>query len=221
MNSPPKNLIIIGAGAFGREVLGWAKEIQGCDGEWTVKGFLDDKRDALSGFGLEEEVLSSVDDYGVEPGDLFVCAIGVPKQKRRVCEKILSRGGEFVNLVHPSVIVGREVKLGRGIILCPRATLSCDIVVGDFVTVNLHSCVSHDVRIGNWTQLSDLCDLCGGVALGEEVFLGSHASILPGCRVGDRAVVGAGAVVSRDVEEAQTVIGVPARPLDATSKQSG
>jgi maltose O-acetyltransferase len=45
------------------------------------------------------------------------------------------------------------------------------------------------------------------------VWLGSHCVILPGVTIGDDAVVGAGAVVNRDVAAGTRVVGVPARPL--------
>lgn len=49
------------------------------------------------------------------------------------------------------------------------------------------------------------------VHIGEDVWIGAGAIILPGVRIGARAIVGAGAVVSRDVEADTTVLGVPAR----------
>ena len=56
-------------------------------------------------------------------------------------------------------------------------------------------------------------DLTGGAEVGENVFMGSHASVLPGVQVGDNAIVGAGAVCTKDVPTGATVIGVPARAI--------
>ncbi len=76
-----------------------------------------------------------------------------------------------------------------------------------------HSSVDHDVVVGPWTQISAHCDVTGGAVLGAAVFMGSHASVLPGVRVGDGSVIGAGAIVTRDVPKGTTVGGMPARDL--------
>ena len=208
-----KNLIIIGAGGFGREVFGWAQQCPDHEKEWTIKGFLDDNPDSLGAFNPGKDVIGSVENYQPEPGDLFVCAIGQPKAKKTCCLLVLEKGGKFANIIHPTVVMGRNVELGAGIIFCPFVTLTCDIKIGNFVSFNIHCAVGHDVVVGDWCQMSSFCDLTGGVVLGEGVFMGSHASILPGGRVGDEAVVGAGSVVLKKVESGCTVIGVPAKVL--------
>jgi len=208
-----KNLIIIGAGGFGREVFGWAQQCPEHEKEWTIKGFLDDNPESLASFNIECEVIASVKDYQPASEDLFVCAIGRPKVKKTCCRQIMQKGGRFTNIIHPKVTFGRNVELGSGVILCPGVTMTCGIKIGSFVTFNLHCAVGHDVVVGDWCQMSSFCDLTGGVVLGEGVFMGSHASILPGVRVGDNAVVGAGSTVLKNVNPDTTVIGVPAKVL--------
>jgi acetyltransferase-like isoleucine patch superfamily enzyme len=66
---------------------------------------------------------------------------------------------------------------------------------------------------GDWTQIHCHADVTGRVTVGESVTIGSHASLLPGVKVGDRAIIGAGSVVNRDVEPDVTVVGVPARVI--------
>jgi len=204
-----KQLVIIGAGGFGREVLAWAR--QSTDG-WAVRGFLDDNPRALDGFSKDVPILGGVSDYEPRSGDVFVCALGRVDFKRRCVEQILARGGEFVPVIHRSAALGENVTLGAGVILGPHAVVSSDTRLGDFVTVNLHSTVAHDAVIGRWTQLHCHVDVTGGVTVGERVTIGSHASLLPGVKIGDGATIGAGAVVMRDVAPGSTVFGAPARP---------
>ena len=206
-------LVIIGAGGFGREVHAWAMQSEAHGREWEIKGFIDDNLDALRDRPSPGQIIGRVNDYAPEAEDVFVCAIGMPVIKRQCSEIIAARGGEFTNVLHRTAVFAHEIQLGLGVIVCPYAILSANVTIGDGVGINLHASVDHDATVGAWSQINCHCDLTGGVVLEEEVFLGSHSSVLPGVRVGRGAVVGAGAVVLRDVPPGVTVAGVPARPL--------
>lgn len=208
-----KRLLIVGGGAFGREVLDWARQNAAHGRDWSLGGFLDDRTEVLDGFDVGLPWLGRARDYMPQSGDVFVGALGQVEAKRRILGALRDRGARFVSLIHPTALVGSRTVLGEGVILCPRATVTCDARLGDFVTVNLHSTVTHDVRIGAWSQLSDHVDLCGGVHLGEGVMVGSGVRVLPGVKVGAGAVLGAGSVVLSDVLPGATVTGNPARPL--------
>lgn len=209
-----QNLIIVGAGGFGREVLQWCQDAGFDHGEWRIKGFLDDNPSALDAATAgRHAILGSVDDYAIVPDDRFVCAIGMPRVKKACVERLLARGARFVSVIHPSAVVGRTVHLGQGCVICPQTILTANIQLGDFVMVNLCSSVGHDACIGRWTTLSPHCDVTGGVEVGEGVFMGTHAALIPGIRVGDWAVVGAGSTAFRDVPAGATVVGVPAQRL--------
>lgn len=207
------NLIIAGAGGFGREVFTWARQTWGFHGQWRFKGFIDDNPHLYKAELHPHKIIGTIGDYEPEGDEYFLCAVGKPEMKEHIAAILLKKGMKPATMIHPSVIIGRNVELGEGVILCPNVVLTCDIILGNFVTLNVATAVGHDSIVGDWTQTSAFCDLTGASKVGKSVFFGSRASLLPKLVVGDRAVVGAGSVVIRDVKPGQTVFGVPAVPL--------
>lgn len=205
-----RELYIVGAGGFGREVYGW---LQAADdvSDWQFRGFLDDNSEALKHLDYDKGVVAPIEGFAVTPSQLFVCGIGEISTKIKLCRPLLEQGAEFLTVVHPTAVVGRNVQLGQGVVLCPGVILTCDIRVGDMVMINCSSTVGHDATIGNWCTISAHCDLTGHTRLGQGVFMGSGARVIPGKSVGDQAVVGAGSVVIQSVAAGQKVFGNPAR----------
>lgn len=210
-----KNLYIIGAGGFGREVYSWISGTKDSDKPWAFKGFIDDDLDALKVFEYDIKVVSSLVDFNVKPNDIFICAIGNPKTKQICVDIIKSKGAiDFLNVIHPSSIVAKNVKLGEGVILCPLTIINSDAVLGNFVTVNNHSNVGHNSVVGDWSQISGYCDITGGVVIGEYVFFGSSSTILPNLKIGNNSIIGAGSVVVRNVDSNSSVFGNPAKKIN-------
>lgn len=208
-----KRVLIVGAGGFGREMYHWLLQHPDHGRSWKVGGYLDDNAGVLDAFAWPVGVVGAVGVYEPSADDLLVCAIGQPKIKRRVCEALRARGARFLTVVHPSVVLGGAVELGEGVVLCPGVILTSCIRVGELAMINCHASVGHDAEVGAYASISGHCDITGYCRVGREVFMGSHAVLIPKVSVGDGAVVGAGAVVIRSVAPGTTVVGNPARPL--------
>ena len=214
-----KRLWIVGAGAFGREVLAWLRDVPAAQRTWEIAGFLDLNAAALKGYPCDLSIAGEESSFSLSDYDVFICALGDPEKKLRACRLLKSRGAVFTTLIHPTAIVGPYCSVGEGTILCPGSIVTTNVTLGNFVTVNMNSTVGHDVIIGDGSTLSCHCDVTGRARLGEGVFMGTHAAVLPGVVVGDYAKVGAGSVAIQNVRPHTTVMGVPAREVFSSGRE--
>lgn len=138
--------------------------------------------------------------------------------RQRVAESAQAAGAQPVTLIAPTAQVFTNSRIGEGCILCPNTVITVNVELGRFVHLNLFSYVEHDCRIGNYVTFAPGVHCNGAVEVGDGAYLGAGAILRQGdkyspMRVGARAVVGMGAVVTRDVAPGLVVVGNPARPL--------
>lgn len=207
-----KDLVIVGAGGFGRELLEFMRP---CfpESEFRVKGFLDQNPNALAGTGVELPILGDPKAYNPEPNDRFLVALGAPLVKRGCVESLLERGATFSSMVHPTAVIASSAELGRGVVIYPYAIVSNVARVGDFVSLNLYASVGHDSTVGDFSSLAPYATLNGGAHVGDEVFMGTHSSLAVTKRIGAKCKISSGAAVMHDVVAESMAFGVPARQV--------
>lgn len=206
-----KNLLIIGASGFGRDIYDMAKESIGYGTEFCIKGFLDFNVDALKDYPFYPQVISSEDDYYIQPDDVFVCALGDLKLKKKVTEKMLNRGANFYTLISKYALISPTAQIGSGCIIDHSVRIASGVNVDNYVLIQGMASLGHDVRIGRYTRIDPKVSCVGGVVIGNEVALHTMCVINHKVIVEDNAIVGALSFVIRKVKQGTTVFGSPAK----------
>lgn len=207
-----KDLVIIGAGGFGREVAWLIEDINKEKKEWNLLGFVDDN-ESLKGVNINGyEVIGSID--WLKKQELYVVnAIGDPIIKKKVIERLAGSNNKYPVLIHPTVICSDKVAIGEGSIICAGNIITVNIEIGKHVIINLDCTIGHDAKLGDYTTVLPSVNVSGFVETGECANIGTGTAIIQGVKVGENTIVGAGSVVVRDLPANCTAIGVPAKPI--------
>jgi sugar O-acyltransferase (sialic acid O-acetyltransferase NeuD family) len=208
-----KNIVILGAGGFGRECYAIALACIENGEDITVKGFLDDNMDALDEYESYPPIIGKLSTYEVQENDIFVCAIGKPNTKEICTNIIIKKGGDFINLIHPKAIIGLNCKMGKGCIMMPNTLIGQDVTIGDFVTFDGYSSVGHDVQIGSYTHLSPFAFVAGNSYIGNRVMIHPDAKVILNRTIGDDVTIGVGSVVIKNIKAGEKVFGNPAKKI--------
>lgn len=210
-----KMLAVYGASGFGREVA-WLTEKS--RGRLKATCFIDDDETKQGGTVNGIPVLSLMQAAELYPDVKVVVAIGNPIVRERLMKKAAGQGFGFETLVHSQVEMSKWVEVGIGTIICGGSILTTNIRIGEHVHINLNCTIGHDVVLGDFVTLAPGVHVSGCVMCGKRVYIGTGSVIINGTQdkpivIGDDAVVGAGACVTRSIPTGQTWGGVPAVPL--------
>ena len=212
-----RRLIILGTGGLAREVAMVMEQINAREHRWQFLGFVGDSSEQV-GMDLGTGMVLGDDAWLLSQTmelDLVV-GIGYPKVRARVLLPYLSRSSQFAfpNLIHPHTSIDcRRVELGRGNVITSGCAFTCHIEVTDFNLFNLNVTVGHDARIGSFNVINPGSNISGRVHLGDRVLAGTGCQILENIVIGSDVIIGAGAVVLGNIADGETVVGVPAKPI--------
>jgi UDP-perosamine 4-acetyltransferase len=200
-------ILILGGGGHAAVVA----DVIRCHPGLTLLGFLDDDPGRTLP-GLQH--LGPIDGLATRPScDAIGLGVGSALLRERWGGMAASFGLALPLLVHPNAWVSPSATLGRGCVIMAGAIIQARATIGDFTIINTAASVDHDSRVGTCSHVAPGVRLAGDVTIGHRTMIGMGSAVLEGRSVGNDATVAAGAVVNRDVPDAQRVAGVPARPL--------
>jgi sugar O-acyltransferase (sialic acid O-acetyltransferase NeuD family) len=209
MPEPDMKIAICGAGGFGREVAPLA-EAQ-ADAVCFVPGPGDAGEDVN---GHPFAPLEALDDDW-----RMVLAVADAGLRRRLDEELTVAGRSFANIRADTVRLRGPSDIGEGSILCDHVVITANARIGRHFHANLYAYVAHDCVIGDFVTLAPRACVNGNTVIEDDVYVGTGAILRQGTpdkplRIGRGAVIGMGAVVTKDVLAGAVVVGNPAKPLE-------
>jgi sugar O-acyltransferase (sialic acid O-acetyltransferase NeuD family) len=197
--------IVVGAGAQGRVVLD----------NWRAQhpkdtfAFVDDDAPRHGTVILGATILGPLADLPKLGGEAIL-AIGNNQARLRIAAQWDGKVA-WGRVVHPSAVVMPSSTIGPGTVVFAGAVVNTQAELGAHVIVNTGSIIEHDSVFEDYASVSPGCRMGGRVHAGRGVFLGAGVTLAPRVRIGEWTIVGAGAVVLRDIPERSVAYGVPAR----------
>jgi len=212
-------IAIFGASGFGRELADICIEIGYTDIVFLVK---DDPEIINLNNTVYQDNKKNIEDLN-NMGYSFAIGIGDPKIRKLIFEKYPSL--HFPNIIHPSVTFGKDQKnaleKSKGILITAGCRLTNNIVIGNFVLINLNTTIGHDCIIEDFVSIMPNVTICGNVHIKNSAYIGCSSSIVQGTlekkiMIGKNSTVGMGSIVLRSVKDQITVFGNPAREYSKT-----
>lgn len=221
-----KDIVILGAGGFAREVLQTINDINKEKGvkQWNVLGYIDENRENHGRIINGVKVLG---DFGWLNGQNrsslnIAFGVGFPSVKKKFFSLCTELGFfNFPNLIHPRAYIGEYVKLGRGNIIQQNTIVMPNAIIHNFVTFNIAVTVGHDTEYDDFCTIAPGTNISGFVKIGQGCDIGTSTAIIPGKKVGEWSIIGAGAVVTKDIPPFCTAVGCPAKPIKYHNGNSG
>ena len=206
-----KDIYIIGASGFGREVAWLLEELS----EWNIKGFIDDN-ETIQGEKINGITVIGTVDFllGRKEETNVVIAIGSPSVRSMIYEKLkFNNNILFPNIIAKNVRIDKTIKMGIGTIICSHSILTVNIELGNFNHVNLDCTVGHDVIMNDFITVYPSVNISGNVEIGNYCEIGTGTQIIQGKSIVDNVIIGAGAGVVKNIKESGTYVGCPVRRI--------
>ncbi len=205
--------VIIGAGTYGEVYLAYLQEAG-----TEIVGFLDDAQEmqgetvrGVPVLGKTDLLPTLAETHGVRA---VYCPLGNNRLRVRFLTWARELGYATPRYIHPSVVISPGVEIGDGVYILLGTTIMPHTRIKDFVMISMGVHLAHHVVLSEGTFLSTGVNFGASMTAEKFAYVGISATIMTGVKtLGEDCLVGAGAVVIRDVPAYAVVAGVPAKVL--------
>lgn len=203
-----KNVVIIGASGHGKVIA----DIVLKSGDNLI-GFLDDNMDIQNKeIFKEKKVIGVVKDCEKIQRDnskyFFVIGIGNNYIRKEMFEKYKLN---YYTAIHPNAVISNQVEIGKGTVVMANVVINADSSIGENCIINTGSIIEHDNKIDNNVHISPNSTLCGTVKVGELTHIGASVTVKNNTIICGNCIIGAGAVIVKNIEKKGTYLGMPAK----------
>jgi UDP-perosamine 4-acetyltransferase len=209
-----KEIIVIGSGGHAKVVIDIIHEMEDCQIVGITSISL-----KLGSFFCGYPILGDdniLNEYRDKKNLLIAMGLGGYKDnilREKVFNLVKSIGFDFINVIHPSAIISRTVKMGEGIVIFPGVVINTDVELGNNIIVATGSTIDHETVVNDHTLISAGVTVGAYSSLGQGTLLALGSKVISGVTVGSYSLVAAGAVVVNNIGQNQRVFGVPAKPI--------
>ncbi len=209
-----KRLIVLGAGNIGKIGYEYAKLMKEYQTEWEIAGYLEFSEKEVAHDDTYPAIIGTIETYQPKENDVFVCSYASVEEREKSVRILESKGGKFINVIHPSANILSSNKMGVGNIIGAFTTLSVNTTIGNHCVIQDHCNIGHDCIIGDFSHLYVGSIVSGVNTIGEKATVYTGSVIFPRLKVGDDSTIGAGSVVMRAVKSGTSVMGNPAKKIE-------
>lgn len=206
-----KNIYIVGAGTYGEAMCELA-EVLG----YSVVGFYDEDEKKLGLTIMNHMVLGKFSDLNDEEiaQNNYIVAIGNNAARFNIMMKINNCDGYTPTLIHPTATISPSAEIGNGVYIQANAYIWTKVKIRDFCIISPNVVIAHHSTVGKACLISTLTGVGASINIEDKVFVGMGCTIVTGMHsVGENSIIGAGAVVLKDVDMNSVYAGVPARKI--------
>ena len=196
-----KKLVVIGDSGHGRVVADIARA---CD--YIEILFLDDA-DTPRAVGKVADFIKYKEEAD------FVVAIGNSRIRERIQSELIQSQCNMATLIHTHAVLGSDVTVGCGTVVMAGAIVNAGATIGSGVIVNTASSVDHDCMVDDYCHVSVGVHIAGTVHIKSHTWIGVGATVSNNLNICEGCMIGAGAVVVKDITEQGTYAGVPAKKM--------
>jgi acetyltransferase EpsM len=206
-------IVIIGGRGNGTVIASTIEDCSENGSKIECVGFLNDNESEIDGYPVLGGIRNM--DWKKLPGDhYFIYAMSNIKQAPERYDLLLLLGipeERFATVIHPSAVVSKKAKIGRGVVLMPFTLVSPNVIIGNHSQMYAQSFVGHDTVIDVMVFIANNASIGGRIKIHTGAHIGSNCAIIERVKIGKFSIIGLGTVVLKPVGDYEKVVGNPAK----------